>query len=175
MGRDHSSVPDVEGKPSGIEGTGLFALRDFAAGELVRTINVVREVTSEAPLRPEFGERADHCDYPDGKVVLLGAPDCFVNHSCDPNAWVRYGIRGCELVARRAIPRGAEITCDYQINVTGGSRWPCHCGAARCRGEVVGDFFALPPALQKEYGPYLADWFVRRHRQRLSVPDGAPR
>jgi SET domain-containing protein len=162
-------MADVEVGSSGIEGLGLFARRAFAGGERIRAINVVREVTADAPLRPELGERADHCDYPDGKVVLIGYPDRHVNHSCDPNAWVRYGAWGCELVARRAIASGTEITCDYQINVTDGSRWPCHCGAARCRGEVVGDFFALPLALQAEYRPYLADWFARRHRERLSA------
>jgi SET domain-containing protein len=164
------SPPDVEVRPSTIEGLGLFALRDFAAGDRIRAIRIEREVTPDAPLRPDRGERADHCDYPDGRVVLLGYPDRHVNHSCDPTAWVRYRGQGCELVARRAMARGAEITCDYQINITGGSRWPCRCGAARCRGEVVGDFFALPPALQREYRPYLADWFVRRHGERLVTP-----
>ena len=153
----------VEARPSAIEGLGLFARRAFAAGECIRAIHVVREVTPDAPLRPDLGERADHCDYPDGKTVLLGHPDRCINHSCEPNAWVRYGERGAELVAMKAIAPGAEITCDYRINVTGGSRWPCHCGAARCRGEVVGDFFALPKPLQAEYRPYLAGWFVRRH------------
>jgi SET domain-containing protein len=109
-----SQLGDVEVRPSGIEGLGLFARRAFAAGERIRSINVVR-------------------------------------------------------AARRAIVGGAEITCDYQINVTDGSRWPCRCGAPRCRGEVVGDFFALPAALPEEYRPHLADWFVRRHRERLSV------
>ena len=165
-----SELSDVEVRPSGIEGLGLFARRAFAAGARIRAMHVVREITPEAPLRPELGERADHCDYPDGRVFLIGDPDRHVNHSCDPNAWVRYEGGGCALVARRAIVPGAEITCDYQINLTGGSRWPCRCGAARCRGEVVGDYFALPAALQAEYRPYLADWFVRRHRERLSVP-----
>ena len=169
MDRAPDAVADVEVRPSGIEGLGLFARRAFAAGECIHVITVVREVTADAPLRPERGERADHCDYPDGKVVLIGYPDRHVNHSCDPNAWVRYGERGGELVARRAIPGGAEITCDYQINVTGGSRWPCRCGAARCRGEVVGDFFALPAALQAEYRPFLADWFLRRHTAQVSA------
>lgn len=145
----------------------MFALRSFAAGELVRSVNVVREVTPEAPLRPESGERHDHCDYPDGKVVLLGFPDRHLNHSCDPNAWVRYDGSVGHLAARRAVEVGDEITCDYSINLTGGSVWPCRCGTARCRHEVVGDFFRLPEPFQREYAPYLAEWFVRRHRGRL--------
>jgi hypothetical protein len=133
-------------------------------------MTVVREVTPDAPLRPDLGERADHCDYPDGKVVLLGYPDHCANHSCDPNAWVQYLGTRCFFVARREIQVGEEITCDYSINLTGGSSWPCRCSATRCRGTVVGDYFSLPPAIQREYRPLLADWFVRRHADRLPPP-----
>jgi hypothetical protein len=100
-------------------------------------------------------------------VVLFGAPDRYVNHNCDPNAWLQYEGGHCHFVARRDIQADEEITCDYSINLTGGSSWPCRCGAARCRGTVVGDFFALSPALQREYRALLADWFVQRHADRL--------
>jgi hypothetical protein len=40
----------------------------------------------------------------------------------------------------------------------------------RCRGTVGGDFFALPPALQREYRALLADWFLQRHANRLPPP-----
>ena len=160
---------DVEVKPSPIEGLGMFALRRLHAGHRIRQINVVREVTPENPLREDLGERMDHCDYPDGRVVLLGFPDRHVNHSCDPSAYVAYEGDRCFLVARREIAVGEEITCDYNINITGGTAWPCHCGAARCRKETVGDFFRLPREIQREYRPLLADWFVRRHRERLEA------
>jgi SET domain-containing protein len=164
---DAASSSTVEVRRSPIEGLGLFALRSFRAGELIRTVNVVREIASDAPLRPDLGERRDHCDYPDGKVVLIGPPDRHINHSCDPNAWVRYLGAACQIVARRHIRVGEEITCDYSINVTGGDAWPCRCGAARCRGQTVGDYFQLPLELQREYASYLADWFVRRHHEAL--------
>jgi hypothetical protein len=122
---------------------------------------VVREVTPTSPLRKELGERADHCDYPNGKVVLLGYPDRHVNHSCDPNAYVLYEGDRSFLMARRDIAAGEEITCDYNINIAGGTAWPCHCGAARCGGATVGDFFLLPLDIQREYQPLLAEWFVR--------------
>jgi hypothetical protein len=79
----------VEIRQSTIEGLGLFARRAFSPGENVHRINVLREVTPEAPLRPERGERLGHCDYPDGKVVLIGDPSRHLNHSCDLNAFVR--------------------------------------------------------------------------------------
>jgi hypothetical protein len=145
-------------------------LEPIAEGECIRPINIVREITAVVPLREEKGERPDHCDYPDGKVVLLGFPDRHLNHSCDPNAYVRYEERECYLYSRRHIAAGEEITCDYNFNITGGTSWPCNCGAARCRSETLGDFFKLPPAIQQEYRPLLADWFVRRHGEWLSAP-----
>lgn len=161
---------DIEARPSTTEGHGLFAVRAVDAGDR-RRINVVREVTDDAPLRPELGERYDHCDYANGRILLIGEPDCFLNHSCDPSAWIDYEQEGPYLVARRDIAPGEEVTCDYSLNVTGGDSWPCHCGSSRCRQVVTGDFFALPEALQREYRPYLADWFVRKHRDRLGVRD----
>lgn len=154
---------DVEVRQSSIEGLGVFAVVPFLAWQCIREINVLREVTEAAPLRPDLGERIDHCDYPDGRIVLLGPPDRHLNHSCDPNAFVRYQGDRCYLVARRDIDAGEEITCDYNMNITGGTSWPCHCGARRCHGETIGDFFKLPTAIQQEYRPLLAEWFVRRH------------
>lgn len=162
---------DVEVRKSSIEGLGLFAGRAFRAGQRIRRVNVVREVTADEPLREDLGERQDHCDYPDGRVVLLGFPDRHVNHSCDPSAYVVYDGSATWLVARRGIAAGDEITCDYNINIAGGTSWPCHCGAARCRGETIGDFFLLPAEAQREYRPLLADWFVRRHRDRIDALD----
>lgn len=164
-------MSDVEVRPSGIEGLGIFAVRSFRTGERIRKINVVREVTPDAPIREELGERADHCNYPDGRVVLYGLPDRHINHSCDPNAYEVFDEGGTWLVARRDIATGTEITCDYNINIADGTSWPCRCGAARCRGEVVGDFFRLPTAWQREYRPLLAAWFVRRHRERIEALD----
>jgi len=160
----------VEVKPSEIEGLGLFACRAFDPGERVHRINAVREVTAEAPLREEQGERSDHCDYPDGKVVLFGFPSRHLNHSCDPNAYLRYEADACDVLARRRIGPGEEVTIDYNVNISGGTAWPCRCGARRCLGTVVGDFFLLPPAMQREYRPLLAEWFVRRHADRLVEP-----
>lgn len=163
--------PRIEVKASAIEGLGIFATHRFREHDRVAQVNVVREVTSDAPLREELGERLDHCAYPDGKVVLVAAPARHVNHSCDPNAYEKFEAATSWLVARRDIAASEEITIDYSVNAAEGSAWPCHCGARRCRGEVVGDFFRLPIALQREYRPLLADWFVARHRDRVNALD----
>jgi SET domain len=156
-------------RSSVVQGLGVFAQRSFTADELIRQVNVVREITKQAPLRPDLGERHEHCAYPDGKVVLYGFPDRHFNHSCDPNAYECHGGGEISVRARRAIAAGEEITLDYNINLAGGDTWPCHCGAARCRRETLGSYFRLPLAIQLEYLPLLADWFVARHRERIAV------
>jgi hypothetical protein len=116
-----SDLPQVEVRRSSIEGVGLFALRPSGFGERILSINVVREITPEAPLRDDVGERADHCDYPDGKILLWGFPDRHVDHCCDPNAYLLHEGDACYLVARREIRMGEQITCDHNINITGGT------------------------------------------------------
>ena len=146
-------------------GQGVFAARDIAAGDAIVAMQYLREITSEDPRRP--GENPEHCAYVDGRVFFVGPPACFTNHSCDPNAYEAFDGLVCTLTARRAIPRGDEITVDYLINNEGGNSWPCRCGAARCRGETGTSFFHLPESFQREYRPLLAGWFVAKYRDQV--------
>jgi SET domain-containing protein len=158
--------PAVEVRASPKGGLGVFALKAFAEGEFIRERLIVQEITPEHPLPPD--EDPAHAYQADGKWLLVGEPDRYLNHSCDPNAWLRYSADRIELIARRPIRPGDEITLDYLINNSGGNSWPCHCGAARCRGETGSGFFMLPPEVQHEYRPLLAEWFIRLHRQKLA-------
>jgi len=85
-----------------------------------------------------------------------------VNHSCDPNTYELFEEGSAYLVARREIAAGGEITCDYNINIANGTAWPCQCGAIRCQGQVVGDFFRLPKQWQ-------LCWWSRSYASTVSV------
>ena len=163
----------AEARPSGIEGTGLFAPVDAERGDVLGRFTIEREITPESPLRPDRGERVDHLAYPDGRTILVAAPERYTNHSCDPNAWERHSSDGIELVARRGIAADEEITVDYLMNNEGGDSWPCACGTARCRGETGVSYFELPAAFRQVYLPLLADWFVERYADRLPRPRSA--
>jgi hypothetical protein len=163
----------VKVKPSAIEGLGSFACGAFGPGEQIHRVIALREITAEAPLRPDLGERFDHCDYPDGKMVLIGFPSRHLDHSRGPNAYLHCGGDACFVVARRRVATGEEVTIDHNINISGGTAWPCHRAARRCLGSVLGDFFLLPPELQSECLPLLAGWFVGRHAHRLAAPQVA--
>lgn len=161
----------VKAETSNISGIGLFARHDFAAGDALYCVTVIREITTDEPLDEDAGENPHHCAYPDGKILLYAKPDCFMNHSCDPNAWYDYTNwehDGAATVrARRDIKAGEEVTVDYLINTAQGDSWPCTCRAARCRGFTAKGFFDLPADVQTEYAPLLAPWFVERHRDEL--------
>jgi hypothetical protein len=63
-----------------------------------------RVVTDEHPLDERRGEYARHCDYlAGGKVVLMQPPERYINHSCDPNTFVRTVDGGRYVLARRDI------------------------------------------------------------------------
>ena len=163
----NTSELNIEVKQAGSKGLGLFALQAFTAGELIRYVDYVREITEEEPLRADLGERADHCSYEDGKVYLVAYPDRHLNHSCDPNVYYSYEANKIATRARRSIAVHEELTADYLINNSGGDSWPCHCGAKRCRGYTGTHFFDLPLDFQKDYLPLLAPWFKKKHKDEL--------
>ncbi|MBZ5593769.1 MAG: SET domain-containing protein-lysine N-methyltransferase [Acidobacteriia bacterium] len=148
----------VEVRSSEIDGQGVFAKRAFRSGEAILEIDDSRVVDDLHPLTAD--DLARHCDYLAGaKVVLMPSPERHINHSCDPNTFVRT-VAGIRLVtALREIAAHEEITYDYCINGSGDTVWACRCGAFRCRHEIHSDFFHLPVELQREYLPLLDTWF----------------
>jgi len=163
-------MDDVIVAPSRIHGLGMFAARDFAAGERILRRNHVREVTPGAPIREDLGERDYHCDdLSGGRVVLLGWPDRHFNHCCDPSAYVREidGVR--YIYARRNTATGEEITNDYCMNGIGDTVWECACGSEQCRRTIHSDFFHLPLEKQIEYLPLLMDWFIDERREPIEA------
>jgi D-alanine-D-alanine ligase len=82
-----------------------------------------------------------------------------INHSCDPTAW----LSGLDLVARRTLTPGDEITLDYATFCAPPMRdFECACGAGECRGTVRGCDH-LEPCVER-YGPHVSE-YVRRARE----------
>jgi hypothetical protein len=157
-------ISDVEVRPAGAKGLGVFALRAFQRGEFIfrRKHGKVVDAAGIASLTP--AEQMHLCELDWDRFAVLEPPGCYLNHSCDPSA-MRSGVK---VFAWRDIAGSEEITIDYRLNAFDGSSWPCHCGAANCSGTVVGSFFAMPPERQELLLPY-APRFIRveyRRRQR---------
>jgi SET domain-containing protein len=59
----------------------------------------------------------------------------YINHSCDPNTYMRRAYRKVEFYTLRPVKKGEELTCDYGETHHDG-KLPCQCGAAGCRGFI---------------------------------------
>src|SRR5690606_18204731 len=56
----------------------------------------------------------------------------YINHSCEPNTFMRLTRDRAEFYALRPIRRGEELTVDYGESHHEG-RLRCRCGSAHCR------------------------------------------
>lgn len=59
----------------------------------------------------------------------------YINHSCDPNTFMRRAYRKVEFYTLRPVRAGEELTCDYGETHHEG-KLPCGCGARNCRGFI---------------------------------------
>ncbi|MDQ3918684.1 MAG: SET domain-containing protein-lysine N-methyltransferase [Acidobacteriota bacterium] len=127
-------------KKSNIYGKGCFALAHFPARKKIATYAgelIKGERKIEARVRRQEAEdiikiiRLDDDTAVDGAVG--GNATAFINHSCDPNAFMRI-VPGQKVAifARRDIRPGEELTIDYRD-----PNHPavCRCGAPNCRSN----------------------------------------
>jgi len=158
-------MTDVSVKKSKIHGKGVFANKDFKKGEKILAIDDTHVVDDLFKLT-EY-QKTYQCDWLKTKTVLMQAPERYINHSCNPNSYVKTVDAIRTLFAMRDIKRGEEITYDYAINGYYKSAMPCKCGAKNCRKILNCDFFQLPNQLQLKYLPYLDDWFVKEFKDKI--------
>jgi len=130
---------------------GLFASTAIARGEVL--------LTYDGPLLNHPTRLSIQID--DNKHVE-GTDDsnAFLNHSCEPNAFVDW--ESLCLRARRDIASGEEITCnynttDYELH----SVFACTCGSKHCRGLIKG-FKYLSVEDQRALGPWLPPFLKKQ-------------
>lgn len=85
----------------------------------------------------------------------------FTNHSCDPNLW---HAGPYDVVARRDIHTGEELTIDYGTNSGApGFEMLCTCGAPDCRSVVTSDDWRIV-RLQHRYQGHWTPALAQRMR-----------
>ncbi|HMO32426.1 MAG TPA: SET domain-containing protein [Lacibacter sp.] len=123
---------------SRIAGTGAFALAAIPArrklgnmaGELISYREAQRRVTQQPGgvlLMVEFNNEPLALDASVNRNELS-----YINHSCNPNTYMRRAYRRVEFYSLRPIRKGEELTCDYGETHHDG-QLPCRCGAHNCR------------------------------------------
>jgi SET domain-containing protein len=122
---------------SGVAGRGLFAGTDIPRrakiGEFEGECIGLREARRRARGRRIIAivELERHAI----DATHTGRGFRYINHSCDPNTFMRCTAERAEFYARRDIRPGEELTVDYGESHHDG-RLACRCGAARCRGWI---------------------------------------
>lgn len=150
-------MKDVIVKNSPIEGKGVYANRDFKKDEIVVKWDTSRIIDKEE-LESFSQDDQDHsCCIGNGKYIIMQEPSKYVNHSCNPNTYVK---NQCD-VALRDIKKGEEITTDYSLNEITGWKLKCNCGSPNCRKVIVGDFRKLSKIDRERLKPYLEDWYKK--------------
>lgn len=136
-------------------GKAVFAAQGFAEGDEIvrftgRRFRADRVPSAMRGSSDRFVQvTPDHVMGPSGRI------DDWINHSCAPNAGLRFGPAGVVLVAVRAIAAGEEIAWDYSTTLAE-SNWHmiCQCRSPECR-RVIGNFATLSPERQ--------EWFRARN------------
>ncbi|MEY4752424.1 MAG: hypothetical protein RJA44_99 [Pseudomonadota bacterium] len=141
----------IQVRRSSVHGKGVFALVDLAEGENV--IEYLGELISwqEALRRhPHDPANPNHTFYfhlDDGHVIdggVNGNSSRWINHSCDPNCEAEQEGMRIHIRALRPIKAGEELFFDYQLvldepyTTKVKKQYACWCGAATCRGTMLG-------------------------------------
>lgn len=126
---------------SKIAGKGAFALKAIPAkrklgnmgGEIISYKEAQKRVKKQ-PGNVLFMVEFDHEDIA-LDAGINGNELRYINHSCDPNTYMRRAYRKVEFYTLRSIKKGEELTCDYGETHHDG-QLPCQCGAKNCRGYI---------------------------------------
>ncbi|HXD30786.1 MAG TPA: SET domain-containing protein-lysine N-methyltransferase [Pyrinomonadaceae bacterium] len=153
---------------------GMYAVEDIRSGEVIEAYeeqphvlvskkHVERNWNDQQ--RNWFGQYA----YPLTDELFVSwshDPDHWkpINHSCDPSGW----LDGLNLVARRDIQPGQEITMDYATFCNDRmEEFVCNCEAEDCRGIIRGSDYK--ESFMERYGDHVSD-YVRTKQQMMLAP-----
>jgi SET domain-containing protein len=137
-------------RPSAVQGLGAFATRAIPAGTRLIEYTGERLTVEAADARYPDAPGERHHTYLfaiDDRVVIdaaVGGNDArWINHSCDPNCDAVVEDDRIWIETIRDVAPGEELAYDYAYvldephTAAAKRRYPCHCGAARCRGTIL--------------------------------------
>lgn len=161
MNKDHHYLsPKLVGREIGAKaGRGVFAREFIPEGELLIVWGgdiVEREAWQY------LTDQQQHLSVlvEDGLYLVSfreGEAD-WINHSCDPNAWL---VGQITVFARRDIQPGEEVCFDYAtVDNFPDYTFECGCGSPICRKQFTGNHWKLPE-LQERYRGHFSPYLER--------------
>lgn len=157
--------PETEIRPSPIVGKGVFARRDFDAGEVIEIVGGVVMTDSEfeafcATVARFNAIQIDENRHLVERVDVTQQRDGSINHACDSNLWM---ADENTVITRRSIAAGEELTVDYAL-FTASPGWqmsPCLCRSPHCRHVVTGSDW-MKRDVQARYRGHFSPFLNRR-------------
>jgi hypothetical protein len=156
--------PKVEKRPSGVDGTGLFARRPISKGE---TVVVKGGYVMTQAERDAVSQSLGPAEIQIGDDLFIGPRTAserdggmmHLNHSCEPNV----GIRGeITFVAMRDIRSDEELSFDYAMTDDEPDiDMQCNCGTPDCRRVITGLDWRRPD-LQRRYEGYFSAYLQHK-------------
>ena len=123
--------------PSAIEGKGCFATKPFSGRRKIA--EYTGEKISNAEAKRRGSRRRLRICAINNRWSLDGSRGGngthYINHSCEPNAFMKISYGHILFIALRDIKPGEEITIDYESTLHPDSK-RCICGAETCRGTI---------------------------------------
>jgi SET domain-containing protein len=122
-------------RQSPIQGKGLFTDSPIPLRTKLGEFSGERISVREARKRARGANRIVIVELSATKAIdgsVRGGPFQFVNHSCDPNLFVRIAYGRVEFYSKRHIAAGEELTCDYGDSHHEG-KLSCGCDSTICR------------------------------------------
>jgi uncharacterized protein len=128
-------------KKSKIAGKGAYALQTIPAkkklGNMAGEIISYREAQKRVKQQP--GAALLMVEFDNDPIALDASVNrnalSYINHSCNPNTYLRRAYKKVEFYSLRTIKKGEELSADYGETHHDG-KLPCKCGAKNCRGYI---------------------------------------
>jgi uncharacterized protein len=128
----------VTNKRSRIDGTGAFAANDIPAGKKLGDLGGQIITVKEARKKAAGIKRVAMVEFGDGRALDASVNSNqlrYINHSCQPNTYMRVAYAKVEFYTLRKIMKGEELTCNYGETHHDG-KLKCRCGAPGCKGYL---------------------------------------
>ena len=129
---------DVVVGKSKIHGKGLYAKQSIPSRRKIGSLAGSIISTKVARAKAKLNESISIVELWNGKALDASTTNNelrFINHSCQPNTFMRTLGNHVEFYALRSIKPKEELTCNYGPTHHEGKR-QCKCGAANCKGFI---------------------------------------
>ena len=123
---------------SQIHGKGLYAIATIPAKRKIGSLGGVLISKKEGRLKAKTKESISLVELWNGKTLDASVNSNelrYINHSCQPNTFMRTIGNHVEFYSLRNIRKGEELTCNYGPTHHDGNR-KCNCGAEGCKGYL---------------------------------------